>query len=101
MATQRSHDEATIAMLRDAPEFMAEYLRAALEGLDEEGGDAAFLMALRHVVEARGGFTVIAERARLSRESLYRALSPDGNPTLKTMKSVLNATGFSFASLAH
>ena len=92
----RGHDEATIAMLRNDPSFAAEYLRAAFEDLDEDGGEAAFLMTLRHIVEARGGFTGVAEKAGLSRESLYRALSSRGNPTLKTMKSVVHATGLKF-----
>jgi probable addiction module antidote protein len=41
----------------------------------------------------------IAEKAGLSRESLYRALSPKGNPTLRTMRQVVHATGITFASL--
>ncbi len=94
---ERSHDEATIQMLRDDPEFAEAYLQAAFEELDEEGGEAAFLMALRHIVEARGGMAVIAEKAGLSRESLYRALSPRGNPTLRTMRQVVHAAGLKFA----
>ena len=46
----RPHDDAMIAMLRQTPDFAAEYLRVAFEELDEEGGEAAFLIALRHVV---------------------------------------------------
>ncbi|MGO2393129.1 MAG: helix-turn-helix domain-containing transcriptional regulator [Halomonas sp.] len=67
--------------------------------LDEEGGESAFLMALRHVVEAQGGVAAIAERAKVSRESLYRALSPKGNPTLRTMTAVIKATGIHFHDL--
>jgi probable addiction module antidote protein len=37
--------------------------------------------------------SAVAERAGMPRESLYRALSPRGNPTLKTWLAVLNATG--------
>ena len=35
----------------------------------------------------------VAERAGIPRESLYRALSPRGNPTLKTLLALLHATG--------
>lgn len=80
MTRSRDHDETVIAMIRDDPQFAAEYLRIAFEELDEEGRDIAFVSALRHVVEARGGMTVIAAKTGLSRESLRRALSASGNP---------------------
>jgi len=97
----RSHDEAVVEMLRHDPEMAVEYLRTAFDELDEEGGESAFLMALRHVVEAQGGMAVVAERAKVSRESLYRALSPKGNPTLRTMTAVIKATGIHFHDLTH
>jgi len=100
MTISRNHDDTVIAMLRDDPDFAAEYLKAAFEELDEEGGEGAFLMALRHVVEARGGMAEIAQKSGLSRESLYRALSPKGNPTLRTMRQVVHATGLRFSAIA-
>ena len=45
------------------------------------------------MAEAYGGLAAIAAEAELSRESLYRALSPKGNPTLKTLLAVLKAVG--------
>ena len=99
MNRSKSHDESVIEMIRNDPEFAVEYLRIAFEELDEDGGQASFLTALRHVVEARGGMAEIAEKAGLSRESLYRALSPKGNPTLRTMRQVVHATGMTFAAL--
>jgi probable addiction module antidote protein len=100
MNRSRSHDQSVIEMIRNDPEFAVEYLRVAFEELDEEGGEVAFLAALRHIVEARGGMAEIAEKAGLSRESLYRALSPKGNPTLRTMRQVVHATGLTFADIA-
>lgn len=99
MNRTKSHDESVIEMIRQDPEFAVEYLRIAFEELDADGGQVSFLTALRHVVEARGGMAEIAEKAGLSRESLYRALSPKGNPTLRTMRQVVHATGMTFASL--
>lgn len=75
----KSHDEAVIAMLREDPAMALDYLRAAFDELDEPGGESAFLMALRHVVDAQGGVAAIAQRAEVSRESLYRALA-QGKP---------------------
>ncbi|TFH86965.1 putative addiction module antidote protein [Billgrantia azerbaijanica] len=97
----KSHDDAVIEMLRNDPEMAVDYLRTAFDELDEEGGESAFLMALRHVVEAQGGMAAVAERAKVSRESLYRALSPKGNPTLRTMTAVIKAAGIHFHDLTH
>lgn len=97
----KRHDDAVIEMLRDDPDMALDYLRTAFDELDEEGGESAFLMALRHVVEAQGGMAAVAERAKVSRESLYRALSPKGNPTLRTMTAVIKATGIHFHDLTH
>ena len=97
----KRHDEAVIEMLRTDPGIVLDYLRTAFDELDEEGGESAFRMALRHVVEAQGGMALVAERAKVSRESLYRALSPKGNPTLRTMTAVIKATGVHFRDLTH
>lgn len=97
----KRHDDAVIEMLRNDPDMALDYLRTAFDELDEEGGESAFLLALRHVVEAQGGMAAVAERAKVSRESLYRALSPRGNPTLRTMTAVIKATGIHFHDLTH
>ncbi len=100
MKRSRSHDEAVIEMIRNDPEFAEAYIHTAFEELDEEGGESGFLIALRHIVDTRGGMALVSEKTGLSRESLYRALSPKGNPTLKTMKKVIHAAGLSFAEIA-
>jgi probable addiction module antidote protein len=50
-------------------------------------------LALRDVAEAYGGLGMVAEQAGISREALYRSLSPKGNPTLKTLLAVLKSVG--------
>ena len=90
--TDRPHDQAVIELLRQDPAFAADYIAAALEGTDQPGGQVALLAALRQVADAQGVATV-AERAGLARESLYRALSSKGNPTLKTLVAALHALG--------
>ena len=45
------------------------------------------------VAEAYGGLAMVAQEAGITREALYRALSPTGNPTLKTLLAVLHAVG--------
>jgi probable addiction module antidote protein len=88
----RPHDEAVVELLREDPAFADEYLTACTEGMDEPGGREALLMALRQVAEAQG-MAAVAERAGMQREGLYRALSPKGNPTLKTLLAVLAGAG--------
>ena len=78
-----------LADLRNDPAYAAEYLSAAKKDSKE-----AFLLALRDVAEARLGLSRIARAARVNRESLYRTLSAEGNPTLTTLDSVLEVLGF-------
>lgn len=96
MKHDASHNEWLKAKLTD-PEFAAEYLNAASEDDDPK----VYLAALRHVVDARGGMASVAEKASLSRETLYRTLSARGNPTIKTLSAVLKATGLKFGVSAH
>lgn len=86
-----SHHAREVAELRADHELAAEYLKAAMASLDDPDDRAAGLLALRTVAEAHGGLGAIAAEAGISRESLYRALSANGNPTLKTMLAVLKA----------
>ena len=88
-----SHHEAELAELRNDRELAVEYLKAAMESLDNPDNRAAGLLALRTVAEAYGGLAAVAAEAGISRESLYRALSPKGNPTLKTLLAVLKTVG--------
>jgi probable addiction module antidote protein len=88
-----SHHDAEVAELRADRELAAEYLKAAMESLDDPNERAVGLLALRTVAEAYGGLGAVAAEAGISRESLYRTLSPKGNPTLKTLLAVLKTVG--------
>jgi probable addiction module antidote protein len=85
-----SHDAAIVRELKENPDFAAEYLKAALE---DAGEPKVLLLALRHLAEAKGGIAKIAKQAGIERESLYRALSPTGNPRLSTLVAVTKAIG--------
>jgi probable addiction module antidote protein len=87
-----SHDDTVVEMLKADPEFANEYLATALEEAELPGGQTALLAALRHIAEAQG-MSAVAARAGIPRESLYRALSPKGNPTIKTFLAVVRGTG--------
>ncbi len=88
-----SHHEREVAELRADRDLAVEYLKAAMESLDDPENRAGGLLALRTVAEAYGGLGAVAAEAGISRESLYRALSPKGNPTLKTLLAVLKTVG--------
>lgn len=88
-----SHTEETIQELRADRALAVEYLREAMAELDDPNNRAAGLLALRDIASAYGGLGAIAVEAGISREALYRSLSPKGNPTLKTLLAVLKAVG--------
>ena len=69
-------------------ETVAEYITAALEDPNPD----VFLTAVRDVARARG-MAQLAKDAGLGRESLYKALSPEGNPEFSTILKVVKALG--------
>lgn len=69
-------------------EDMAAYLEAALE----DGDPALVAAALGDIARAKG-MTQIAREAGLGRESLYKALSSEGNPELATVLKIVKALG--------
>jgi probable addiction module antidote protein len=77
-------------------EDMAAYLEAALEG---DGDPQLVVAALGDIARARG-MAQIARESGLGRESLYKALSPDGNPEFATVLKVVRALGLEFHAVA-
>ena len=69
-------------------EDMAAYLEAALE----EGDASLFAAALGDIARAKG-MSQLARETGLGRESLYKALSPTGNPEFATILRVVSALG--------
>ena len=88
-----SHHDREVSELRADRELAVEYMKAAMESLDNPDDRAAGLLALRTVAEAYGGLGAVAAEAGISRETLYRTLSAKGNPPLKTLLAVLKAVG--------
>ncbi len=92
MNATKSYDAFLQNELRD-PELAAAYLSAAAE----DGSIEQIMLALRTVAEAHGGIGVVAESAKLNRQTMYRTLSNDGNPTIATLLSLLHALGLNLA----
>jgi probable addiction module antidote protein len=83
------YEDFIVDQLKDRA-FAAEYLSGALE----ENKPALLLLALRDVVAAWGGMKKLAAKTKLSRESLYKMLSEEGNPGIYSLQSIFNALGF-------
>ncbi|MGE3145450.1 MAG: addiction module antidote protein [Pseudorhodoplanes sp.] len=84
--------------LKTTPWDSAAYLKndddiaAYLEAVFEDGDPALISHALGVIARAKG-MSKIAEDAGLGRESLYKALSADGNPEFATVLKVVHALG--------
>jgi probable addiction module antidote protein len=72
----------------ESEEDMAAYLEAALED-----GDPGLIAAALGDISRAQGMSQIARKTGLGRESLYKALSPDGNPEFSTVLKVVRALG--------
>ena len=81
------------AELLDSPESVAAYIEAAFE----DGDPSVIAHALGVVARARG-MSQLAKDAGLSRDAMYKALQPDGNPTLQTLTSVMKALGMKLSA---
>lgn len=80
-------------------EDMVFYLEACLE---EAGDDAAFIAKALGTIARAKGMTQLAKETGLGRESLYKALSGEGNPSFATILKVMSALGIKLhAEIAH
>ncbi len=70
------------------PEFAALYLKACLDD-DSDEREEIFLTALARVAKAHG-ISDIARGADITRDSVYKALSKGGNPTIHTLWTILD-----------
>ncbi len=88
----------TASRAQTRPWDAADYLEdlddvvAYLEAAFEDGDPRIVAAALGDIARSRG-MTAVAAKAGLGRESLYKALSGDGNPALATILGVMSALG--------
>jgi probable addiction module antidote protein len=85
----RSHEDATVGSFMRDRKFAAAYLDQVLADGDQE----ELMLALRRLSEAFGGVTGLAQQAGLNSTTLYRTLSSNGNPELRTLRALLAAMG--------
>ena len=78
-------------------EELAAYLDACVE---QAGDDAAYIAAALGDVARTRGMVQLAKDTGISREGLYKALSPDGNPSIATVLKVIKALGLKLTAKA-
>lgn len=89
----RTHDEAMVELFNEDPSYAVELLN----GILEDGEQAELLIALRQMTNAFGGVQTVAEKANLNPTQLYRTLSEQGNPELRSLSAILKAMGLRLA----
>ena len=87
-----SHEDATVESFRKDPDYAAEYLNAVLE----DGSQEELMLALRRMASAFG-MKEVGESSKLNPKTLYRTLSPAGNPELRSFQAILGAMGMRLA----
>jgi len=80
----------------EGPEAIAIFISDAFET-----GDAKYIAQAMGVVARAKGMAELARETGLSREQLYRSFSSKGNPTLKTMLTVMRALGLDMTARMH
>jgi len=87
---KRSGDfkEYLIGELKKDPEFAAEYLNSAIE----DGDPRVFLLALGDLTKAKG-MSALSKKTGLNRENIYRIVSTNGNPQIKSVFALFEALG--------
>ena len=80
-------------LLKDDPTYAVELLNSILE----EGEQGELLIVLRQMTKAFGGVQTVAEKANLNPTQLYRTLSQEGNPELRSLSAILKAMGLRLA----
>ena len=89
----RTHDEAMAELLQADPAYAVELLNAILE----DGEQGELLIVLRQMAKAFGGVQSVAEKANLNPTQLYRTLSEEGNPELRSLSAILRTMGLRLA----
>ncbi|CCK81213.1 predicted transcriptional regulator, Cro/CI family [Desulfobacula toluolica Tol2] len=87
-------DDFIIEQLKENPGLIPDLLRDTLQDLNSEDDNFKSLMkTIFYITKSKdGGVSELARKTGLTRQSLYRMFKK-GNPTLKTLVSILNGLG--------
>lgn len=88
MEIGKTYDKFDASKYLTDEESIRDYLAVALE----DGDTATVQLALRDIAKARG-MSELARKTNLNRESLYKSLSAQGNPSFASILKIMNAFG--------
>ena len=89
----KHHDDAMAELFADDPKLAA----ATLDAILADGDQGELLVTLRQMAKAFGGLPKVAEAAHLNTTQLYRTLSKEGNPEVRSLSAILRAMGLRLA----
>ncbi|EPN2681298.1 DNA-binding protein [Escherichia coli] len=89
----RHHDEAMAELFKDDPKLAA----ATLDAILADGDQGELLVMLRQMAKAFGGVPKVAKEAHLNATQLYRTLSEEGNPEVRSLSAILRVMGLRLA----
>ena len=100
-SSRKNGKKALKTTLWDPAEYLSSSAAVAayLEAAFEDGDPALIATALGDVARAQG-MTQLASQAGVTREALYKALSPSGDPRLSTLVGVMRALGIKIRPIA-
>ncbi|MGK0290900.1 MAG: putative addiction module antidote protein [bacterium] len=76
------------------PIEMEAYKEAVFEAFGEDGDIEDLKIAMGTIIKVSGGVSDIAKKAKINRQNIYKALSEQGNPTIKTIDLILRNLGY-------
>ena len=94
ISNYKNYDAWVAEVLRQEKDGADDYIKIAFSEYIQDSDEKALLIALRQATKAKMGFKNLSEQTGLSRETLYRTLSPQGNPRLHTLNTILAALGY-------
>jgi len=101
LATFRSAREVLHEELSKSAENRRIYLKVAIEDYEEDKDLPGLLLALRTIAITSGGIQNLAIKTNLNRQTLYKALSPKGNPSFALVDLILNSLGMKLTCKAN
>ena len=96
MVKYQKFDDLVVKMLSKDPELLNEYVNLAVNDYMETRNKQQFLFCLNNIVKSFGGVGKIAKKTGKTRQAIYHALSPKGNPTLDTFFDIITNLNFKF-----
>jgi probable addiction module antidote protein len=97
ISNYKNYDDWVAAVFKDNKKQANHFLEMALKDFSKDGDLPSLLLALRQVAKAQGGIAKLSEKTKYNRESIYKILSKDGNPTISTFYEIVNALGYEFS----